>query len=333
VNGFVSLEGQKMSKSKGPLLTLRQAVAENGADVTRLYILGNAEGTADVDWRNDGVESTHAHMERFYNLAREILADASIDESAEKTLVDRWMLSRLQRRIQEATTAMENIQTRRALQSAFYLLFNDLRWYQRRGGKNQLRAVLSAWVRMMSPFTPHVCEELWAAGLGEGYASLAAWPVADETLIDEKAEKAEDLLERTLNDVQEIVNVTKAKPGKITLYTTPAWKQEMLRLAVEAAAGGKLDMSALMKQAMASPAIAEHKKDAPKFAQKLAKAAHSLSAEALGLDEFETLTREKAYLAAAMGVPVEVYSADEAGEDPKGKSRQAEPGRPAIYIE
>ena len=33
-----------MSKSKGPLLTLRQAVAENGADVTRLYILGNAEG-------------------------------------------------------------------------------------------------------------------------------------------------------------------------------------------------------------------------------------------------------------------------------------------------
>ncbi len=184
---------------------------------------------------------------------------------------------------------MENIQTRRALQSAFYLLFNDLRWYQRRGGKNQLRAVLSAWVRMMSPFTPHVCEELWAAGLGEGYASLADWPVADETLIDEKAEKAEDLLERTLNDVQEIVNVTKAKPGKITLYTTPAWKREMLRLAVEAAAGGKLDMGALMKEAMASPAIAEHKKDAPKYAQKLAKAAHSLSAEALGLDEFETL--------------------------------------------
>jgi leucyl-tRNA synthetase len=333
VNGFVSLEGQKMSKSKGPLLTLRQAVAENGADVTRLYILGNAEGTADVDWRNDGVESTHAHMERFYNLAREILADNTIEEKAEKTLVDRWMLSRLQRRIQEATTAMENIQTRRALQSAFYLLFNDLRWYQRRGGKNQLRAVLSAWVRMMSPFTPHVCEELWAAGLGEGYASLAEWPKADEALIDEKAEKAEDLLERTLNDVQEIVNVTKAKPGKITLYTTPAWKREMLRLAVGAAEGGKLDMGALMKEAMATPAIAEHKKDAPKYAQKLAKAAHSLSAEALGLDEFETLVREKAYLAAAMGVPVEVFSADEAGEDPKGKSRQAEPGRPAIYIE
>jgi len=333
VNGFVSLEGQKMSKSKGPLLTLRQAVAENGADVTRLYILGNAEGTADVDWRNDGVEATHAHLDRFYNLAREILADGSIDQSAEKTLIDRWMLSRLQRRIAEATEAMEDIQTRRSLQSAFYLLMGDLRWYQRRGGKNQLRAVLSAWVRMMSPFIPHVCEEIWAAGLGQGYASLAEWPVADESLIDVRAEKAEDLLEKTLNDVQEIVNVTGARPAKITLYTTPQWKKEMLRLAVAAAAGGKLDMGALMKEAMANPAIAEHKKDAPKYAQKLAKAAHSLSAEALGLDEYETLTREKEYLASALGAPVEIFSAEEPGADPKGKSRQAEPGRPAIYIE
>ena len=317
------------------MLTLRQAVADNGADVTRLYILGNAEGTADVDWRNDAVEATRAHLERFYNFAREVMADGSIDGSAEKTLIDRWMLSRLQRRIAEATEAMESIQTRRALQSAFYLLFNDLRWYQRRGGKNQLRAVLSAWVRMMSPFTPHVCEEIWASGLGEGYASLAEWPAADAALVDERAEKAEDLLEKTLKDVQEIVSVTKAQPTKITLYTAPSWKKEMLRLAIKSiqANEGKLDMGALMKQAMASPAIAEHKKDAPKYAQKLAKAAHSLSAEALGQDEFETLTREKEYLADACGVPVEIYSADEAGEDPKGKSRQAEPGRPAIYIE
>ena len=54
--------------------------------------------------------------------------------------------------------------------------------------------------------------------------------------------------------------------------------------------------------------------------RKLAKAAHSLSAEALGLDKFETLNREKAYLADAFGVPVEIFSADEAGEDPKARA-------------
>ncbi len=52
-----------------------------------------------------------------------------------------------------------------------------------------------------------------------------------------------------------------------------------------------------------------------------------------GLDEFETLTREKAYLADAFSVPVAIFSAYEAGEEPKGKSRQAETERPAIYIE
>ncbi|MDM7935545.1 MAG: leucine--tRNA ligase, partial [Methanothrix sp.] len=286
VNGFVSLEGQKMSKSKGPLLTLRQAVAENGADVTRLYILGNAEYTQDVDWRNDGVKATHGQLERFYSMAREILEDGGIDETAEMTLVDRWILSRLQRRIQETTEAMENIQTRRALQSAFYLLLADLRWYQRRGGRNQLRRVLSAWVRLMAPFTPHLCEEIWSE-IGEGLVSLAEWPRADASLIDEEAELAERLLEGTLRDVEEIVKVTRATPTRITLYTAPAWKREMLRLAVRHIHDGRLDVGALMKEAMAVPEIAPYRKEAPKYAQRLAKAAHSLSAEALELDELQ----------------------------------------------
>jgi leucyl-tRNA synthetase len=75
------------------------------------------------------------------------------------------------------------------------------------------------------------------------------------------------------------------------------------------------------------------RKDSPKYAQKLAKAAHSLGAEALSLDEFETLSRRRHILNLRWGVPVEVYSADKAGEDPKGKIKQAEPGRPAIYME
>lgn len=335
INGFVSLEGEKMSKSKGPLLTLRQAVAENGADVTRLYILANAEYTQDVDWRNEGVQSTRGQLERFYNFAKEILEDKEINENAEPTLIDRWMLSRLQRRIIEVADAMENVRTRHALQNAFYLLYNDLRWYQRRGGKNQLRKVLNAWVRMMTPFTPHVCEEIWSAGLGEGYASLAPWPIADKNLIDEQAEQAEELLEKTQRDIEEILSLTKSEPKKIILYTTPEWKRALLTKAVDITlhGNGKLDMSALMKSAMSDPVISKFKKDAPKYAQKLAKAAHSLREEDLKLNEFETLSREKDYLQSVLKVPVEVYSADQPGADPMGKSKQAEPGRPAIYIE
>jgi hypothetical protein len=51
-----------------------------------------------------------------------------------------------------------------------------------------------------------------------------------------------------------------------------------------------------------------------------------LSAEALGLDEFETLSREKAYLQTALGVPVDIYSADEAGGGSQGQEQASGTG-------
>ena len=342
VNGFVSLEGKKMSKSKGPLLTLRRAVEANGADVTRLYILSNAEHTQDADWRNEGVESTRQQVLRFYNLAREIIADQEIDEAANPELIDRWMESMLARRILETTEALEAVQTRRAVQSAFYHMINDIRWYQRRGGKNRLRSVLDVWVRLMAPFIPHVCEEIWeemtAGGAGvaagrEGYISRAQWPVADPGRIDPGAEMAEDLLERTLSDVEEILRVTSKKPEKVTLFTTPSWKRAVLKAALEQKEAGSLDVGSIMKAAMALPEVAPFKKEAPKYAQRLMKGAHALNSDPLQIDELATLSREKRYLEKTFGCPVNVLSADEPGEDPMGKSRNAEPGRPAIFIE
>ncbi|MDF0591033.1 leucine--tRNA ligase [Candidatus Methanocrinis natronophilus] len=341
VNGFVSLEGKKMSKSKGPLLTLRRAVEANGADVTRLYILSNAEHTQDADWRNDGVEATRQQVLRFYNLAREIIADGQIDQEAKPELIDRWMESQLARRITETTEALEAVQTRRAVQSAFYHMINDIRWYQRRGGKNRLRSVLDVWVRLMAPFTPHVCEEIWEEMAGvearafdkDAYISRAKWPEADPARIDLEAEMAEDLLERTLSDVEEILRVTNRAPNKITLFTTPSWKRAMLKVALDQKDAGSLDVGSIIKKAMALPEVASQKKEAPKYAQRLMKGAHAMTSDPLNIDELATLSQEERYLAKAFGCPVEIRSADEPGDDPMKKSRNAEPGRPAIFIE
>jgi len=60
---------------------------------------------------------------------------------------------------------------------------------------------------------------------------------------------------------------------------------------------------------------------------------HTLARETLAIDELEILSRETDYLKRAFGCPVEVRSADQPGEDPMGKAKNAEPGRPAIYIE
>ena len=73
VNGFVSLEGQKMSKSKGPILTMESAVSSYGADITRMYILSTAEQTQDADWQKTGIESARRQVDRFYSFAKDVI--------------------------------------------------------------------------------------------------------------------------------------------------------------------------------------------------------------------------------------------------------------------
>ncbi len=164
VNGFVSLEGQKMSKSKGPILTMENAVSTYGADITRMYILSTAEQTQDADWQKTGIESARRQMDRFYSFAKNVIESGKrADLSTELKQIDHWILSRIQNYIKGTNTALYSIQTREAIQNSFFLLQNDIKWYQRRGGDTLLYYVLDNWVRLMAPFTPHLCEEIWEA--------------------------------------------------------------------------------------------------------------------------------------------------------------------------
>ncbi|MCC7576293.1 MAG: class I tRNA ligase family protein, partial [Methanomethylovorans sp.] len=342
VNGFVSLEGQKMSKSKGPLLTLRNAVDEYGADISRMYILSSAEQTQDADWRNSGVEAAKKQVERFYSFAREIIESGAVcGMCGELKLIDRWMLSRLQHRIRETNNDMGSLRTRSALQNAFFLLLNDIKWYQKRGGSNLLYDMLDTWVRLMAPFMPHVCEDIWQALGHEGsdIVSLAHYPVFDPELLNNNAELAEELVDNTLEDIEEILKVTKMTPKKIVLYTSAAWKTKAFRMALKMQAENKLEIGILIKTLMAEPTNRPYGKEIPKFVQKIVPDISSMKLERLEmfdgyeLDELAILGENQHFFEKEFNCTVEVYSADEPGYDPENKSRFAVPMRPAIYLE
>jgi leucyl-tRNA synthetase len=342
VNGFVSLEGQKMSKSKGPILTLKEAVDTYGADVSRMYILSSAEQTQDADWRNAGVESAKKQMERFYKLAKEIIdSGASSGIDGELQLIDRWMLSRLQQFVRDTNNDMTSIRTRGALQNSFFLLYNDVKWYQRRGGSAVLYDVLDTWVRLMAPFTPHICEEIWSAmGHGEGdYVSLAPYPIFNPEYVDNDAELAEELIGNTLSDIEEIIKVTKLTPKKAVLYTAPSWKTEAFKLALKMLHEEDLNPGKLIKTLMSDPENRRYGKEIPKYVQKLVPDIKSMKTERLerllgfDLDEQSILKENDRCLENEIGCPVEVYTADDPAYDPENKARFAAPLRPAIYLE
>jgi leucyl-tRNA synthetase len=335
INGFVSLEGEKMSKSKGPLLTLKSAVKEYGADVTRLYILSTAEHVQDADWRKSDVEATRKQVERFYKMAYDIL---KTEDNEELKFIDKWMLSRLQYRIKETRDALDKIQTRRAVQNAFYLLMNDMKWYERRGGSAARKQVLNTWVRLMAPFTPHICDEI-CGELGGNFTSLALYPEADPSLIDKGAELAEEITGNTLRDIEEILRLIKIKPERIILYTSASWKKAVLKRAVAMKKEDALDMKALMNALMGDPAMRPFAKEIPKFAQKVIADVQGMDDELtnslseVDFDEVAILNEAREFLSRVVECNVEISSADAPGYDPQGKSRLAAPMRPAIYIE
>ncbi len=340
VNGFVSLEGQKMSKSKGPILTMESAVSSYGADITRMYILSTAEQTQDADWQRTGIESARRQVDRFYSFAKDVIESGKRPNlSTELKQIDRWILSRMQNYIRETNSALDSIQTREAIQNSFFLLINDVKWYQRRGGETLLYYVLDNWVRLMAPFTPHLCEEIWEAMGHEDPISLDQYPLYNEDLIDDGAELAEEVIKATLEDVEEIIRVTKMIPQTVHLYTAPAWKAEAVKCACQIQLEGSLEVGTLIKKLMANPDLKRFGKEIPKFVQKLVPEFKSGGADRYeiftgpGLDEQVLLKESASFLEKEIGCPVKVYSADSPAFDPENKSRFAEPLRPAIYIE
>ncbi|MCL2862559.1 MAG: leucine--tRNA ligase [Methanimicrococcus sp.] len=311
VNGFVSLEGQKMSKSKGPILTLKEAVDKYGADVTRMYILSAAEQTQDADWRREGIESAKTQIARFYTFVRQVVeSGCAIPNGADKKQIDRWIESRIQRYIGEINAALALIHTRNAIQNAFFLIYNDIKWYHKRGGEQCLADVVETWTKLMAPFTPHICEEVWAELGHPTSISSVPYPAENPDLIDEAAEAAENIIIKTLEDIEEIIRVAKIEPKKVYLYTTPEWRVTILQKAAEIAAvslessaaslelaspslevepaetvedieeikdtvqparnQSVVDMKELMQKCMAEPAIRSRGKDAQKYIQKVA---------------------------------------------------------------
>jgi leucyl-tRNA synthetase len=241
--------------------------------------------------------------------------------------------------IRDTNIALDSIQTREAIQNSFFLLINDVKWYQRRGGETLLYYVLDNWVRLMSPFTPHLCEEIWQALGHEDIVSLAQYPLYNEDLIDEGAELAEEVIKGTLEDIEEIIRVTKMTPQTVHLYTAPAWKDTVIKCACEMQQEAPLEVGTLIKTLMADPELRHFGKDIPKFVQKIVLEFKSGGADRYeifagpGLDEYAVLKESVSFLKKEIGCPVEIYSGDSPAYDPENKSRFAEPLRPAIYIE
>jgi leucyl-tRNA synthetase len=341
VNGMLMIEGKQMHKSKGNFVTMKNAVERYGADATRCALLLGAEGMDDPDWRGENAADVQGKLESLRNLALGIIAQAKRDEIEH---LEKWLLSRLQQRIAEVTQNLEELKTRTALEIALFEVWNDFRWYIRRKGKTDTKAVheaLEVWLRLLAPFAPHVCEELWSAGGKGTFISLADWPRLDEGKVDVLAEERENLLIDLIDDTLNVLKATKISPTRICYYTAANWKWKVYRMILEKAVTGEVKVNEVMKDLAKDSTLRENMKAVASFVPKVLKALSKFPSERKKrLASFE-ISNEEEFIESALNfleerfnAKVAVYSEeDKARYDPKQRAALAIPRQPAIYIE
>ena len=331
VFGMGLLNGAKMSSSKGNVFLLEDAVAEFGADTVRMFLMGSAEPWQDFDWRNELVISTKKQIERFYSTIMELR-----NASGEPHDIDKWLVSRLQLHIERTTDALNNFQTRQALQEAWFGIETDLKWYRRRlpencEGSQELHTLCSVWTRLLSPFIPFTGEHLWKELAGEGLVSFAPWPVADKKLVSPRIELSEELLSRTVEDIESIMKLIQITPKAITIALAPEWKHEIFRTIAQSA-----DRTTVIKEIMKDDRMKKRGKEATDAARQCTTLIHRLPPHVVTplalepVNEHAVFEAAQAFLEHEFGVPVHITDAE------KGvhvKAATSLPFKPAIIIE
>jgi leucyl-tRNA synthetase len=331
VFGMGLLNGAKMSSSKGNVFLLEDAVKEFGADTVRMFLMGSAEPWQDFDWRNDLVISTRKQIERFYNTVLEIK-----DANGEPNDIDRWLISRLQSHIERTTAALTNFQTRQALQEAYFGIETDLKWYRRRlpearDGSRDLHTLCSTWIRLLAPFIPFTGEHLWKQLAGEGLVSFAPWPVAEKDLVNIRIELAEELLARTVEDIESIKKLIQITPKSITISLAPEWKHKIFLVIAKAD-----DRNTVIREIMKDEDMRRRGKEVTDAAKQCTTLIHRLPPHVVEplihepVNEKEIFEAAKEFLEKEFGVPFHITEAESSEH---AKAATALPFKPAIIIE
>ena len=344
VNGSVLMAGKKMSKSMGNIIPLRDAVRKHGADPIRLTILISAELLQDADFNVEAINGIKNKLESMYENSTKTKAE----EIPELEPEDKWILSMLQNLALNVSQSMDKIRFREALHHILYDFDSELQWYLKRTKSKQrtnisgiLHKILSSRVLMLSPFAPHIAEEIWEKLGNSELASKSAWPSSIGIEIDSKSIQTETLLKSIIDDINNILKVTKISPKKITIYTAEQWKSKAYNSILKNVLDGQTNIGTIIKSLIANKETEQIKKD-PDFVKKTLNDILSEPVELrkgrmnIGqIDEKQIISSELSSLVKNdYDVELSVFSeSDSEKYDPKNKAKAARPFKPAILIE
>ncbi|MFA5779656.1 MAG: leucine--tRNA ligase [Elusimicrobiota bacterium] len=179
--GMVVKDGFKMSKSKGNVVSVDDMVGKYGADTARLFVLFAAPPERDLDWSDEGVAGSFRFLNKIYKLVGQLKGHSGGTDTSEN-------LERIKHLTIKKVTGdiREEFHFNTAI-AAIMEFYNEITVQHSTLNSQQLKNSVKMLVILLSPFAPHICEEMWQI-LGNNESILKEkWPVWDETkLVQEK---------------------------------------------------------------------------------------------------------------------------------------------------
>ncbi len=328
VNGWVLVDGQKMSKSLGNFMLLRDLPGKFGVDCSRVTVLSGGEELDDPNWDSAFAVSLKGRLEQWNKFIQEHYWNGvdGMDGHLEV-----WLKSVLARTILETTELMDKTLFRSALQKIFFEMPRAIRHYAQRSGgrhnKQLLKSAIEVNIAMMSPFAPFYAEEVWESLKKKTLVAQARWPHAEIRAINQAVEAAEQSLMDTIADIEDVLKLAKIEqPTRITIALAPEWKypfvEALSKLLLETR-----DIGAIMNALMNSE-LKAHGGDIAKLVPKFVKDPSKLRLHLTQEAELATLRDAISAISKQFGCDVEVGAHVQ-----HAKAAQALPGRPAVIVE
>ena len=158
-------DGDKMSKSKGNVVDPLDIVEDYGADTLRTYVLFMGDYGAATPWNDNSVKGCKRFLERVCGFTDMLSEDADTQK----------LETPLHKTIKKVTSDIEEMKFNTAI--AALMTFTNEVYNLGKISRDQLQV----FIKLLCPFAPHVCEEIWELTGGEGFLSVAPWPTYEES--------------------------------------------------------------------------------------------------------------------------------------------------------
>jgi valyl-tRNA synthetase len=236
VSGFVTLKGEKMSKSKGNVIDPKKVLEEYGSDVLRFAAAGSKLGN-DADYQEQDLIAGKKFITKLWNATKFVfmnLEDFKGNKPSKLEQIDELFLERLQKLVNEVTVYFENYEYSKARDSLEKFFWHDFadnyieivktRVYQNKKGKESAQYVLYksllAILKLIAPITPFITEEIYQTYFKKTEKDksihISEWPKSDGG--ENKPDESLNLFYEILGKIrQEKTNAKKAMNSEISI--------------------------------------------------------------------------------------------------------------------